>query len=406
MLSQTNSGKEKERILKENESAELKEYLNIALNPYRIYYVSKFGKDKLGNKETISVSGKGFTKFKNLIEKLEKREISGHLAYNTIIEVFDSFVDRERTWYKKALCKESINLGVTIANKAFPALIPTFKVMLADNKQPDLDKLVFPLVIQPKLDGFRAVYIPGKGLVGRNGKAIRNTNLPKHFRELYNINDFVFDGELYSDSANFNEIASILNSEDKEIPEHIEFCIFDGMEETDWKQQSCKLGYNDRLSQMYKYMKEIDYVLGNNNITTLSHEEIKDLDTLKERYRGFIEEGFEGAMLKDPNGLYQWKRVRCSSQTMMKLKPEVTFDLKITGFEEGEGKFQKTLGKVLVDYNGVEVGVGSGFTDDERKDIWKNRKKCKGRLVEVKGMEITPDKSIRHPVFIRFRDDK
>jgi DNA ligase-1 len=64
------------------------------------------------------------------------------------------------------------------------------------------------------------------------------------------------------------------------------------------------------------------------------------------------------------------------------------------------------LGGFIVDYKGKEVRVGSGFSDAERHDLWFSKHSQIGNIIEVKYHEVTPDGSLRHPVFGGFRYDK
>jgi ATP-dependent DNA ligase len=52
-----------------------------------------------------------------------------------------------------------------------------------------------------------------------------------------------------------------------------------------------------------------------------------------------------------------------------------------------------------------EVGFASGMTDAERDDIWKHRDEYLGRVVDISAQEVTKDGRLRHPRFLRFRDD-
>jgi hypothetical protein len=228
------SVKEKEKILKENDSQELREYLSIALDRDRIFHIKKFPTKEIEDVGFSWVGGKGFTKFKNLINLLETNEISGHEASNTVVDVFSTFTPKEQKYFRKALCKEPIGVGREIVNKAFPKLVKKFTLMLAPNQQPDLDKISYPKIIQHKIDGFRAIYIPGQGFVGRNGKPSRNTLLKAHFNDLFAYSSMVFDGELYCHGVGFNNIASVLNSAEKTIPTGLKYYIFDGMPVKDW----------------------------------------------------------------------------------------------------------------------------------------------------------------------------
>lgn len=140
----------------------------------------------------------------------------------------------------------------------------------------------------------------------------------------------------------------------------------------------------------------------------------------------------EGAMIKDPLALYQRKK----SNSWLKMKAEETEDLPVVGAYPGDPgtKYENCLGGLITLRGDVEVRVGGGYSDVEREDLWKKwraieefyqLKKARrgsgcvvdqdlpseptnlfGRLVEVKFHEVTPDGSLRHPNFVRFRDDK
>ena len=84
-------------------------------------------------------------------------------------------------------------------------------------------------------------------------------------------------------------------------------------------------------------------------------------------------------------------------------------DLKIIGFEEGQGRLKNTLGKLICDYKGFELGVGSGFSDELRNEIWNNQNEYLGRIAEIQYFEEThndkKELSLRFPVFKCMRED-
>jgi DNA ligase-1 len=88
-------------------------------------------------------------------------------------------------------------------------------------------------------------------------------------------------------------------------------------------------------------------------------------------------------------------------------------DLKIVGFESGEvdSKLANTLGRINVEYKGNVVGVGSGFSEEMRNEIWNNQGKYINRIAKIQFFEEsenskTKEKSLRFPVFIEIRWDK
>ncbi|WP_276122590.1 hypothetical protein [Pararhizobium qamdonense] len=144
--------------------------------------------------------------------------------------------------------------------------------------------------------------------------------------------------------------------------------------------------------------------------------------------------GLEGAMVKTYDGAYEKKK----SHAWLKIKPEETIDLFIVGFYNGEenAENEDRLGGVIVDHKGVNVRIGGGWSSDDRDQLWndwrhdagllgiapkvgfkpghaidaaiihKDEYQLIGRMIEIEFNEVTPDGSLRHPRFVRFRDDK
>ena len=88
----------------------------------------------------------------------------------------------------------------------------------------------------------------------------------------------------------------------------------------------------------------------------------------------------------------------------IKVKPEETHDVIITGYAEGEGKHLGRLGYVVTDRG----NVGAGLTEKEREILWAEAEagRLVGQIIEVSCMQFTPMGQFRHPVFVRMRPDK
>jgi ATP-dependent DNA ligase len=101
--------------------------------------------------------------------------------------------------------------------------------------------------------------------------------------------------------------------------------------------------------------------------------------------------GFEGLVLRQ-------------GEHWIKVKPEETHDVTITGYGEGTGKHLGRLGFVTT----ARGAVGSGFSDTERELLWSAAKAARliGQVIEVSCMEFTSNGQFRHPFFVRMRPDK
>ena len=87
-----------------------------------------------------------------------------------------------------------------------------------------------------------------------------------------------------------------------------------------------------------------------------------------------------------------------------------TVDLRVKRVERGNGQNDDKMGHVIVNYKGYEVGVGSGFSKEQRIYYWEHPEEIIGKIIEIQCFEETKDKqgnlSLRFPVFKRVRDDK
>jgi DNA ligase-1 len=112
-------------------------------------------------------------------------------------------------------------------------------------------------------------------------------------------------------------------------------------------------------------------------------------------------------MIKDLKAPYQCKR----STAWLKLKPFIEVSLEVTDVEEGTGKNVGRLGALVCsgmdDGKLITVNVGSGFSDDNRIEFYRDRNLVVGRIVEVRADAVTQNQdgtySLRFPRFKGFR---
>ena len=143
-----------------------------------------------------------------------------------------------------------------------------------------------------------------------------------------------------------------------------------------------------------------------------------DLDTavgemqFKQYNKDAIDAGFEGIMIKDIDAPYICKR----HVAWLKQKPFIEVSLAVVAVEEGTGKNAGRLGAIICegedDGKKIRVNVGSGLTDEQRDEFWKDQDALMGQIVEVRADAATLNQdsedvySLRFPRFLRFRGFK
>lgn len=129
---------------------------------------------------------------------------------------------------------------------------------------------------------------------------------------------------------------------------------------------------------------------------------VKSIDEVDAIVEPIWARGGEGVMLNTASGKYEKKR----SKEILKVKKTQEFTLKVVDIVEGTGKFEDMMGALVVDYNGVRLGVGSGFTESQRQQIWNNQEQFIGRLIEIdsfgESTNMMGTKSLNCPIFKRF----
>jgi DNA ligase 1 len=434
-LESTTKRTEKEAIVKAAWDAGCTEFFlgaRMAYDALVTYGVKKAplidGEDEAGFKPTLT-----WDKFTDIAGKLQRRELTGNAARDVLRAAADASTVRDwNSWYRRILLKD-LKCGVTEATinkilerageKALPYVIPVFSCQLAKDGLDHPKKLNGPKMLDLKLDGVRLLTIMDINAqtitqYSRDGRQNdRFTAITDSLKPLLKklTRSMVLDGEVISRS--FQALMKQVNRKEDVDTGDAKLALFDCLPLVDFlaggwdKPQSYR---HDILVEMIPTLEE----LTNGRVYVIPKMSV-DLSTpegqmqFREFNRETIDAGLEGVMIKDPTAPYQCKR----TDAWLKVKPVYSVDLEVIGFEPGkpESKFANTLGGLICrgEDQGrlVEVTCGGGFSEELRDEIWRNRDKVIGRIVEIKGDALTKPQdsdvwSLRFPVFMGFRDDK
>jgi len=264
-------------------------------------------------------------------------------------------------------------------------------------------------IVSPKIDGIRALTIGGK-LLSRSLKPIPN----RHIREtLEAICPQGLDGELLSGET-FQDCTSAIMSHEGE-PEFA-FCAFD------YLGLGLLAPYRDRIDALAEVVAEI----GDPRVQAVPTFWVDGPEQLTIAEEEALARGFEGLMLRRPEGPYKEGRSTLREGWLLKLKRFTDSEAIVVGFEElmrneNEAKVNElgrtkrssakeglvpagTLGSLRLQRpDGVEFGIGAGLTEAMRSKVWAERDRYLGSTVKYKSQKFGEKDAPRLPVFLGFR---
>ena len=422
------------RIKKESGNMSFRTLLRLAYSPFDRFQVSKLP-DSYHSDSDAYCAADAYDEFLELTRRLSRREVTGNAAKDGIKAFFKKVPERHAVWYRRVLLKD-LRIGVNdkSINKAIPDLIPTYNVMLANKITPEefltrdkkaMGKLPVKCAIQRKIDGYRMNIIKRNGdilMVSRNGLPIPG-KYPGILKDAKNLPDnYVYDGEVVApelfDWIARNEAKGGVTEQDRDLfakaissrakrsdDKAGVFCLFDAVPIGEWDAQGQTAPYRERILFLNMNVRDSEFIQKVPvDLTGVTGTVMRNIWDLFETYNRV---GWEGIMIKDEDAPYQWKR----SNVLLKMKRMDTADLTVLRVEEGEGRNAGRLGAIIVDFNGNEVHVGSGFTDDERARYYLFSNLIVGHTVEVAYQAVTTNKktnkqSLSFPVFKGIRTDK
>ena len=399
----------KKELIRQNvDNEHLGSVLFDTFNPYISFNIVKVPKVK--NRNPIYPSDAWQLFFDNA-KKCAKREVTGNAAIDLIVETFSKCSKEQEAWMRKILKKNlAIGISTKSINSVSPGFIPTFDVALAQKY--DFKRIKTEVVaVEPKLDGIRCegIVINSEAkLYARSGKLITNFD-DTIGKDLSQLPDGVYEGEIMGED--FTALMRQAYRKEEVDTSNTYLAVFDFIPLEEWMSKEswtpCDTRYLEVIRRLSGQEPEstgmTKYKSIYPNLRIVERRYIRsNHDRIKELHDMYVEKGYEGAMIKDPVAPYSFKR----DWSVMKYKAFFDADCSVIGLQEGTGKHSGKLGSFLVDYNGVEVRVGSGLNDELRETIWANKEDHIGRIIEVRYQEETPDGSLRFPTFVCFRNDR
>ena len=374
---------------------------------------------------TMNVDGNKFYAIKGLVDGKKTQDKPTTCVAKNVGRANETTPNAQADFEAQAKFTKKLKSGYALTEE--DAKVKKFyEAMLADKFSDRKDSLSFPIYSQRKLDGIRCITRLEDGkVVGktRNGKVIECiphiTNSLKGFFTAFP--DAVLDGELYNHDYrdNFNKITSLVRKQipvksdkmtDKafakkvtefenrleEAKESIQYWIYDMPHLSDEVNESTI--FSARLAMLKHHLFD---AVNKDCLVLVETAEINSFKTLDDLYAKYLEEGYEGQMVRS-NASYENKR----SKGLLKRKEFMDAEYKVIGIDEGNGNRAGTV-KHLVCYcdktqQQFNSNVKGNF--DYLKEVLDNKDYYIGKLATIKFFQLTPDGIPRFPYAIAFRD--
>ena len=237
------------------------------------------------------------------------------------------------------------------------------------------EKVKYPVYLQPKLDGARALFINNKFISRKNTEYLFLDKI-KNFNKIKFPSNLIWDGELYEHGKELNEIISVIRQQisAKNIGK-LKFIVYDVFD-----LNNPTATYTERLKLIEKYIKK------NNIIENLKVKSSSEIYTLHDKY---IKKGYEGVMIKKMEGQY---RPNFRSKDVQKYKTFKDSEFKVVDYKEGKGRDAGSIVFILETKNKKETfSCRPKGSLEERIEAFKNGKSYIGKNITVKYQKIQKD---------------
>lgn len=406
-LQADSSSNKKVELLKEYlHDSDLKKLVMYVTNPFYQFHVTSDNCKKLHNLHIQNVDWNIF----DLLDALRTRRITGHEAIGNVNTFIMSNPEHKEIIFNIIDKDLKCRVGESLINKALPGTVPTFDVALAEKFEPEMVNFeTEEWYVSRKLDGVRCIVV-----VGENGQVTSYSRQGKIFDTLgkveqavsnLGLRNIVFDGEICmvdeKGDEDFQSIMKEIRRKNHTI-QNVKYKMFDCLTMEEFSNQRSVR----KLSERLKVLGEtIQCNQDNCTLEVLPQERIESLNHFQTWLDAADNGKWEGVMVRKNVG-YKGKR----SKDLLKAKKFHDAEYIVKGINYGpiriivDGKevTETMTSQIVIEHKGFEVGVGSGFTIEQRQDFYKNPSKIVGKTVTIQYFEESQNQeggfSLRFPV--------
>jgi len=284
-------------------------------------------------------------------------------------------------WQKKIDEQYSTDKNKLVVYADAAVVLPMLALKYQDRKH----DIKFPCYVQPKLNGVRCIYQNGK-FMSREGKEF--TTLAHLIPELKRLGIDMPDGEVYIHGATFQDIVRQVKKD--RGTETLQYWIYDRVNDKSFNDRSVSIMEQFQLMKPKPvYLKPVETYL------------VSSEAEIKKYHDKFVQDGFEGVIVRNVDGLYQAKH---RSKDLQKYKEFIDDEFEIVGGHEGSGPDAGTIVFEVKTFAGNVFSVRPRGTREVRSAWFKDLKNLKGLKLTVRYQNLSEVGIPIFPVGITVRD--
>ena len=295
-------------------------------------------------------------------------------------------VEAKAMWQNKLDRKYARSVSEAQAELIRPMLASHFEKRKSKN-------VTYPAFVQPKLDGVRALAFWNDDrmeLLSRSGKSWRDVGTVEHIAKSLGAflpQDTLLDGEVYAHGETFQQTTRLVKKYREGESEQLRFHVYDVVD-----RNALEMPFAERFQRFAWLTGSLDPLAPVEVVTT----EMVDSDAeVYEAQRRYVEDGYEGAIVRLFGGHYQYG---ARSFDLLKVKSFLDSEYEIVGHKDGVGKFAGAVIWVCRMPDGQTFDVVPKGTMEERRAWFVEGPAHYGSLLKVSYFETSEDGLPRFPV--------
>jgi DNA ligase-1 len=257
--------------------------------------------------------------------------------------------------------------------------------MLAHKFSDHKGKMEFPVYVQPKLNGMRMLFDGENGWSRGNKEVI--PDVIQHLK--FDTGGYILDGELMlPNNVLLQESMTAIKKYRPELSPKLLYHVYDVV--------LPEQHYDNRMEIL-----DTIFMDAPKNVVRVKTVKVDDESQVSHLHQLFVQDGYEGTMVRDPLANYE---INKRSYSLLKLKDFTDAEYRIVDVIDGDGSDRGLAIFILEAEHGQHFNCRPEGSQENRADLFKNRRSLIGKYLTVRYFELSKDGVPIFPVGVSIRE--